>query len=161
MQDNSIAVLRLESGPSRATLYMSHIMHDVAIRTIIDPLKSRYTELGAAQSFVDSIKIEVTGPLKFNVLIDHPIAQWLEYGTIKHTIDADEAPYLIFQFRKTSAWFQSHAGDSGNWIKTFQVDHPGFPGYQRLKELLDTLKDNYAREMVDQTNDYLQRSKMI
>ncbi len=90
MPDNSIAVLRMESGPMRAKLYMEHIMLDVAIREILDPLKRVYTDLGAAQSFIDTIKIEKDVGLKINLLIDHPIAEWLEYGTKPHVIQATD-----------------------------------------------------------------------
>ena len=159
-QNNSIAVLRLESGPSRATQYMDHIMIDVATQEILDPLKSKYTSLGAAQSFIDSIKIEKTGFIKYDLVIEHPIAQWLEYGTEPHTIQADEAEFLHFQFRKTSAWFASHAGDSGNWIRTFEVDHPGFPGYQLIAILLKSYIQNYQAEIVRRTNNWLQRSRI-
>ncbi len=159
-QNNSIAVLRLESGPSRASQYMDHIMIDVATQEVLDPLKVRYTDLGAAQSFIDTIAIERTGFLKFDLVIDHDIAQWLEYGTEPHKIEADEAEFLHFQFRKTSSWFASHAGDSGDWIKKFKIDHPGFPGYQLIAILLQTLVQNYKAEIVRRTNEWLQRSRI-
>lgn len=162
MPDNSIAVLRMESGPSRAKLYMESIMLNVAIREIVDPLKRIYTELGAAQSFVDTIKIEKDHGLKINLLIEHPIAEWLEYGTDPHIIPAKdpENQLLHFQLRKTSKWFDSHANDSGDWVETFEVEHPGFPGYQMLSVMLQSLIQNYKEEIVIQTNAFLQRSKM-
>ncbi len=161
MPDNSIAVLRMESGPSRAKLYMEHIMIEVAIREIIDPLKRIYTDLGAAQSFIDTIKVEQDVGLKINLLIDHPIAQWLEYGTLPHTIQAkDPDNPLHFQYRKTSAWFDSHANDSGDWVMTFAVDHPGFVGYRILAIMLKILIQNYKVMLIQRTNSWLQRSKM-
>lgn len=162
MPDNSIAVLRMESGPSRARLYMEHIMLDVAIAEIVDPLKRIYSELGAAQSFIDTIGVEKDMGLKINLLIDHPIAEWLEYGTDPHIIQAKdpENQLLHFQYRKTSAWFDSHANDSGDWVEAFAVDHPGFPGYQILAIMLRTLIQNYERVVVRRTNEFLQRSKM-
>lgn len=162
MPDNSIAVLRMESGPLRARLYMEHIMLDVAIREILDPLKRLYTDLGAAQSFIDTIKVEKDVGLKVNLLIDHPIAQWLEYGTAPHKIQAldPENQLLHFQYRKTSQWFDSHANDSGDWVTAFIVDHPGFPGYQMLAIMLRSLIQNYKQMLVERTNTWLQRSKM-
>ncbi len=162
MPDNSIAILRMESGPSRATLYMAHITLDVAIREIVDPLKRIYTDLGAAQSFIDTISVEQDTGLKINLLIDHPIAQWLEYGTLPHTIQArdPENQLLHFQFRKTSAWFDSHANDSGDWVQTFEVEHPGFVGYQMIAIMLQSLIQNYKDAVITQTNIWLQRSKM-
>lgn len=161
MPDNSIAVLRMESGPMRARLYMEHIMLDVAMREIVDPLKRTYTNLGAAQSFIDTISIEKDVGLKVNLLIDHPIAEWLEYGTNPHTIQAKDPDHpLHFQYRKTSAWFDSHANDSGDWVRTFEVEHPGFQGYQILAIMLQSLIQNYTGMVIQRTNDFLQRSKM-
>lgn len=160
MPDNSITILRLESGPTRATQYMEHIKMEVANEKIVKPLIARYTELGAAKSFIDTIGIEDNGYLKIDLLIDHPIAQWLEFGTKRHWISANEAPMLNFEFKKTSAWFDSHASDSGDWFSGFEVDHPGFPGYQLLAVLLNTLTQAYIYEMVKRTNDFLERSKM-
>jgi hypothetical protein len=162
MPDNSIAVLRMESGPTRAKLYIEHIMMDMAIREIVDPLKRIYTELGAAQSFVDTIGVEQGSGLTVNLLIDHPIAEWLEYGTDPHIIQAKdpENQLLHFQYRKTSKWFDSHANDSGDWVEAFEVEHPGFPGYQILAIMLETLIQNYTYAVITKTNAFLQRSKM-
>ena len=71
MPEKSIAVLRLESGPTRSELYMEHILVETAIQEIVDPLKAIYTELGAAQSFIDSIKIDNPRGLKIDLLIDY------------------------------------------------------------------------------------------
>lgn len=160
MPENSIAVLRLESGPSRAKLYMESIMIETAIQEIVDPLKVFYTELGAAQSFIDSIGVEKQSNLLIDLLIEHPIAQWLEYGTQPHYIDAIEAEFLSFQFRKTSRWFDSNAKDSGDWFKGESVFHPGFTGYQLLAILLRTYTQNYVRKVVSKTQEFLQRSRI-
>ncbi len=141
---------------------MASIMLDVAMREIIDPLKRTHTDLGAAQSFIDTIKVEQDIGLKINLLIDHPIAEWLEYGTDPHVIEAknpEEQP-LHFKYRKTSAWFDSHANDSGNWVRAFEVDHPGFQGYRVLAIMLETLIQNYRIMIIERTNAFLQRSKM-
>jgi len=159
-QDNSIAVLRLESGPTRAKQYMEHIMVETAIQEIVDPLKAIYTELGAAQSFIDSIKIENPHGLIVVLVIEHPIAQWLEYGTEPHRIEVVDAEFLIFQYRKTSAWFDSHANDSGDWVKAFVVDHPGFPGPQMIAVSLRIFTQNYARKVVARTQQYLESSRI-
>ncbi len=160
MPDNSIAVLRLESGPMRAQLYMNHIMMETAIQEIVDPLKAIYTELGAAQSFIDSIKVDNLHGLTLDLIIEHPIAQWLEYGTVPHKIEAVEAEYLHFQYRKTSKWFASHANDSRGWVRAFAVDHPGFPGYQMLAVLLRVLTERYTSKVVLRTQQYLDRSRI-
>ena len=116
MPDNSIAVLRLESGKARASLYIQTIMQETAIQEIIDPLKKYYTELGASQGFIDAIKIHQLGGLKIELACEHPIAQGLEYGTEPHFIDADEAEFLRFQFRKTSKWFNSISNNIVSFI---------------------------------------------
>ena len=160
MPENSIAVLRLESGPLRSKLYMEHIMLETAIQEIVDPLKDIYTQLGAAQSFIDSIKVEISKTLTIDLVIEHPIAKWLEYGTDPHFIDAVEAEFLVFQFRKTSKWFSSKANDTGYWFKGETVYHPGFTGYQMLAILLKTFAQNYARQVVFKTQQYLERSRI-
>jgi len=160
MQDNSIAVLRLESGKSRASLYMNSIMQETAIKEILDPLKKYYTELGASQGFIDAIGIEPKGGLKIELVYGHPIAQWLEYGTAPHFIDADEAEFLRFQFRKTSKWFNSKASDSGDYFFGESVDHPGFAGYKGIAVILKPLIQNYKNNVILKTNQFLQRSKM-
>ena len=160
MPENSIAVLRLESGPTRSKLYMEHILVETAIQEIVDPLKAIYTELGAAQSFIDSIKIDNPRGLKIDLLIDHPIAKWLEYGTDPHWIDAVEAEFLVFQFRKTSSWFASKANDTGDWFMGESVFHPGFAGYQMLAILLRTFTQNYTKQVVLKTQAFLDRSRI-
>ena len=160
MPNNSIAVLRLESGPSRAKLYMEHIMIDVATQEIVDPLKQMYTELGAAQSFIDSISVEKDKGLKVNLIIDHRIAKWLEYGTDEHWISAVHAPMLQFTFRKTSMWFASTASDTGDVFTGFEVHHPGFAGYQVIPMMMDRLTENYSKKLIEKTNKWLQESKM-
>ena len=160
MPENSIAVLRLESGPSRAKLYMESIMIETAIQEIIDPLKVVYTELGAAQSFIDSIHVEKQNNLLIDLVIEHPIAQWLEYGTDPHFIDAVEAEFLVFQFRKTSKLFSSNAKDTGEWFKGESVFHPGFAGYQMLAILLRIYTQNYVRKVVSKTQEFLERSRV-
>ena len=160
MPNNSIAVLRLESGPSRAKLYMEHIMIDVATQEIVDPLKKMYTELGAAQSFIDSISVEKDRGLKVNLIIDHRIAKWLEYGTQEHRISAVNAPMLQFTFRKTSIWFASTASDTGDVFTGFEVHHPGFAGYQVIPMMMDRLTQNYSKKLIEKTNKWLQGSKM-
>ena len=160
MPNNSIAVLRLESGPSRAKLYMEHIMIDVATQEIVDPLKKMYTELGAAQSFIDSISVEKDRGLKVNLIIDHRIAKWLEYGTDRHDISARNALQLRFTFRKTSTWFASTASDTGDIFRGFEVDHPGFAGYQVIPMMIDRLTQNYSKKLIEKTNKWLQGSKM-
>jgi len=160
MPDNSIAVLRLESGPTRSKLYMEHIMLETAIQEIVDPLKAIYTELGAAQSFIDSIKMDTPKGLRIDLLIEHPIAKWLEYGTDPHWIDAVEAEFLVFQFRKTSKWFASKANDTRNWFMGESVFHPGFSGYQMLAILLRTFTQNYTKKVILKTQQYLERSRI-
>ena len=160
MPNNSIAVLRLESGPSRAKLYIEHIMIDVATQEIVDPLKQMYTELGAAQSFIDSISVEKDKGLKVNLIIDHRIAKWLEYGTQEHWISAVNAPMLQFTFRKTSMWFASTASDTGDVFTGFEVHHPGFAGYQVIPMMMDRLTQNYSKKLIEKTNKWLQESKM-
>ena len=160
MPNNSIAVLRLESGPSRAKLYMEHIIIDVATQEIVDPLKQMYTELGAAQSFIDSISVEKDKGLKVNLIIDHRIAKWLEYGTQEHWISAVNAPMLQFTFRKTSMWFASTASDTGDVFTGFEVHHPGFAGYQVIPMMMDRLTQNYSKKLIEKTNKWLQESKM-
>jgi len=160
MPDNSIAVLRLESGKTRASLYMTSIMQETAIQEIVDPLKKYYTELGASQGFIDSIGIEQRGGLKIELVYGHPIAQWLEYGTEPHFIDANEAEFLNFQFRKTSKWFNSKASDSGDWFFGESVDHPGFPGYKGIAVVLRSLIQNYKNNVILKTNQFLERSRM-
>jgi hypothetical protein len=160
MPNNSIAVLRLESGPSRAKLYMEHIMIDVANQEIVDPLKKMYTELGAAKSFIESISVEKDKGLKVNLIIDHRIAKWLEYGTQEHWISAVNAPMLQFTFRKTSMWFASTASDTGDVFTGFEVHHPGFAGYQVIPMMMDRLTQNYSKKLIEKTNKWLQESKM-
>ena len=160
MPDNSIAVLRLESGPTRSKLYMEHILLETAIQEIVDPLKAIYTELGAAQSFIDSIKMDTPKGLRIDLLIEHPIAKWLEYGTDPHWIDAVEAEFLVFQFRKTSEWFASKANDTRNWFMGESVFHPGFAGYQMLAILLRTFTQNYTKKVILKTQQYLERSRI-
>ena len=160
MPNNSIAVLRLESGPSRAKLYMEHIMIDVATQEIVDPLKKMYTELGAAKSFIESISVEKDKGLKVNLIIDHRIAKWLEYGTDEHWISAVHAPMLQFTFKKTSTWFASTASDTGDVFTGFEVHHPGFAGYQVIPMMMDRLTQNYSKKLIEKTNKWLQESKM-
>jgi len=160
LQDNSIAVLRLESGKTRASLYMEHVMEETADKEILGPLKAYYTELGASQGFIDSIEIRRAGGLKIELVFGHPIAQWLEYGTEPHFIDANEAEFLRFQFRKTSSWFASKAGDGGDMFFGESVDHPGFPGYKGIAVILKPLIENYKRNVILKTNQFLERSKM-
>ena len=139
---------------------MEHIMIDVATQEIVDPLKQMYTELGAAQSFIDSISVEKDKGLKVNLIIDHRIAKWLEYGTKEHTISAVNAKDLKFTFRKTSTWFASTASDTGDVFKGFAVDHPGFAGYQVIPMMMDRLTQNYSKKLIEKTNKWLQESKM-
>ena len=160
MPENSIAVLRLESGPTRSKQYMEHIMVETAIQEIVDPLKAIYTELGAAQSFIDFIEIEDGPGITVKLVFTHPICRWLEYGTDPHYIDAVEAEFLIFEYRKTSSWFASTARDDRAIFKGESVLHPGFQGYNLLAIMLGTLTQNYTREIVRQVTEYMQRTKM-
>ena len=139
---------------------MEHIMIDVATQEIVDPLKQMYTELGAAQSFIDSISVEKDKGLKVNLIIDHRIAKWLEYGTDEHWISAVHAPMLQFTFRKTSTWFASTASDTGDVFTGFEVHHPGFAGYQVIPMMMDRLTQNYSKKLIEKTNKWLQESKM-
>jgi hypothetical protein len=160
MVNESLAVLRLESGKARASLYMTSIMQETAVKEIVDPLKKYYQELGASQGFIDSIRVEQKGGLKIDLIIDHPIAEWLEYGTEPHKIDVNEAEFLRFQFRKTSSWFNSKASDSGDWFFGESVDHPGFPGYKGIAIMLESLIQNYKNNVILKTNQFLERSRM-
>lgn len=160
MPDNSITVLRMESGPSRAKVYMNHIMRDIAIKEILDPLKVVYTEMGAPQSFIDTIDIQPRQGLRVDLVIRHPIAQWLEYGVEPHIIEAINAEYLHFEYRKTSKWIYSHARDDRVWAKALEVAHPGFPGFHILEMMLPTLVKDYERTVIEQTNEWLERTKM-
>lgn len=160
MPETSLSVLRLEASPSRVKQHIERIKIDTAIREILNPLKERYTELGAAQSFIDFIEIENGPGITVKLVFAHPICRWLEYGTDPHYIDAVEAEFLIFEFRKTSSWFDSKAGDDRSIFKGESVLHPGFQGYNLLAIMLGTLTQNYTREIVRQVTEYMQRTKM-
>jgi len=135
-------------------------MEETAIKEIVDPLKQWYTERGASQGFIDSIGIRRANGLKIELVIEHPIAQWLEYGTEPHFIDVEEAEFLKFQFRKTSKWINSKASDSGDWFLGESVEHPGFAGYQGISTILKSLVENYKRNVILKTNLFLERSRM-
>lgn len=118
---------------------MDMICVDVAIREILDPIKQEAHSRKAAQSYIDSFRIEKTGFIKIDLVNDHRYAQWLEYGTEPHTIDS---PVLI----------------NHEW-KYIGV-HPGFEGYNILDDVLQEYAQNYATIVSRETSDYLERSKM-
>ena len=138
-------------------------MEETAIREIVDPLKKWYADRGASQGFVDSITIRKASGLKIELVFDHPIAKWLEYGTKDHTINAtDRDKGLRFQFRKTSNWYNSKASDSGDYFFGDKVEHPGFEGYQGTgaNGILKSLIYNYKKNVILKTNQFLERSRI-
>lgn len=138
-----ISDLRLESAIPRAKQYMDIICVDVAIREILDPLKAEAQSRKLAQSYIDHFSIEKTGFIKIDLINDHPISQWLEYGTGPHVIEGN----LAFEI-------------DGETIFTNKVDHPGFPGYHIIDDKINELSLNYSTKLSHEASDYLERSKM-
>ena len=139
--------LRLESAIPRAKQYMNRRCVDVAIREILDPLISAAYRKKLAQSYIDKFKIEKTGFLKIQLVNDHPISRYLEYGTEPHKITAQDGGELAFNWEGENVFFHS-------------VKHPGFKGYGILEEILDKLAFNYAKTLSKEASAYLWRAKM-
>lgn len=136
--------LRLESAIPRARQYMNRRCVDVAVREILDPLKSEAYRRKLAQSYIDKFRIEKSGFLKIDLVNDHPISRYLEYGTDPHKITGDP---LAFNWEGEHVFFQ-------------KVNHPGFKGYGILEDILEKLAFNYAKTLSKEASNYLWRAKM-
>lgn len=136
--------LRLESAIPRAKRYMNIRCVDVAIREILDPLISAAYRRKLAQSYIDKFRIEKSGFLKVELVNDHHISRYLEYGTDPHKITGNP---LAFNWEGEQVFFQ-------------KVNHPGFKGYGILEDILEKLAFNYAKALSKEASDYLWRAKM-
>ncbi len=136
--------LRLESSIPRAKQFMDMICVNLAIREILDPLKAQAYSRKLAQSYIDKFSIQKTGFIKVELVNDHHISRYLEYGTIPHKITGNP---MAFDWEGEFVFFQ-------------KVDHPGFEGYGILEDILVKLAYNYATQLSKQASAYLKRSKM-
>jgi len=136
--------LRLESAIPRVKQYMDMICVNVAIREIFDPLTAQAYNRHLAQSYIDKFRIEKTGFLKVDLVNDHHVSRYLEYGTERHTITGNP---LAFNWDGENVFFQ-------------KVNHPGFEGYGFLEDVLEGLAYNYAAQLSKEGSAYLERAKM-
>ena len=135
--------LRLESAIPRVKQYMDMVCVNVAVREILDPLKAQAYSRHLAQSYIDKFAIEKSGFIKVDLVNDHHISRYLEYGTIPHDIPGP----LAFDWEGEDVVFQS-------------VTHPGFAGYGILEDILEGLAYNYAAQLSKEGSAYLQRAKL-
>lgn len=136
--------LRLESAIPRVKQYMDMICINVAITEILDPLKSQAYNRHLAQSYIDKFSIQKSGFIKIDLVNDHHISRYLEYGTEPHTIPGNP---LAFDWEGEDVFFQS-------------VEHPGFKGYGLLEDVLEGLAYNYAAKLSKEGSAYLERAKL-
>ncbi len=136
--------LRLESAIPRVKQYMDMICVNVAIREILDPLKSQAYTRHLAQSYIDKFTIQKSGFIKVELVNDHHISRYLEYGTDPHKIPGPVA----FDWDGENVVFES-------------VNHPGFKGYGFLEAVLEGLAYNYAAKLSKEGSAYLERAKLV
>ena len=137
--------LRLESAIPRVKQYMDMICVNVAVREILDPLKAQAYVRHLAQSYIDKFTIQKSGFIKVDLVNDHHISRYLEYGTLPHKITGDP---LAFDWEGEEVRFQS-------------VNHPGFRGYGILEDVLEGLAYNYAAQLSKEGSAYLERAKLV
>jgi len=135
--------LRLESAIPRVKQYLDMICVNVAIKEILDPLILVAYTRKLAQSYIDKFRIEKSGFIKVDLVNDHHVSRYLEYGTEPHTISGN----LNFDWKGEDAFFQ-------------KVNHPGFDGYGLLEDVLENLSYNYAVQLSKEGSAYLERVKM-
>lgn len=152
-----IAILRLETLPMRAQQYIDQNILDVAIREILDPMKSIATQRGLAQSFIDAMEIRKTGFMQVAFVINYipgrngiALNKLLEFGWGDGGYDIDanpEGPMLTWTGGKYGPGFHF----------AWHVNHPGFRGYHIITSLEHWgFMEVFAFALIRQTSQYLE-----
>ncbi len=139
-----LTMLRQDQRHQTAMDYLDALIVPVADSYLIPELIRIGENNGFATSFNKLWRIEKTGFLKFELVNDHKVAQYLEYGTKPHVIEGD----LHFKIDES-------------WIRTKKVNHPGFKGYHVFdKAVADGALDRFQSQLATETISFLQRTVM-
>ena len=149
-----LAILRLETVSERAAQFMDSIMMDVAIREILDPMKSLANSRGISQRFIDAMEIRKTGFMQVAFVINYipgpngiALNKLLEFGW-------GQGGYTI-TFNPVGVWTGGIYGPGFHFAHS--VEHPGFQGYNMLISLQNWgFIESFVIKLVSETTKYLE-----
>ena len=97
------------------------------------------------RKLTESVYVAQVGPYEFDVIVDHPAAAALEYGSRPHYIRAVNSEYLHFKV-------------DGQWVKKEVVDHPGTDEYRYARDAVDAVRPIIIREVQQMLDDAVART---
>lgn len=154
-----VADIRLESLEHRAMLFMDKNLLDVAIQEVLDPLRNLAISRQHSQVFIDAIRIEKTGFLKFRIFIDYiPGRDGIALNILLEK--GWSGPYQIvsdWPFGPKLHWTGGKYGPGDHFA--LMTTHPGFPGYHLLESMNNWgFVDRMIQKLISMTNKWLQET---